>query len=272
MKFTRRHLSIAAGIVLIAVIGGFGALTYIRRPRLTPELRGFELAGELGCFACHGPGATGGVPNPGSDETVVPAWDGGNAMMYVRNEREIEEWILFGHPERLKDAHQHASSDDPAYEDKPDESGYLPLSMPAYENVVSDDELKDLVAYYKAVATFEPLPPDAREGYRLASRLGCFGCHGPGGRVGSKNPGSFKGYVPPWRGQDFEELVADDTELRQWILEGNIDRFESNPAARHFTERQVIRMPAYRSVLDDSELESLIDYIHWLQAEPESAN
>ncbi len=139
--------------------------------------------------------------------------------------------------------------------------------MPAFEGVISDGELQDLVAYYKAVAAFETLPPDAREGYRVAASLGCFGCHGPGGRVGSKNPRSFKGYIPPWRGRDFEELVADDDELRQWILEGKIDRFESNPAARHFTGRQLIKMPAYRDVLDDDELESLIAYVHWLQTE-----
>jgi mono/diheme cytochrome c family protein len=268
MTISRRRISITAAVVLIAVIGGLGTLTYIRKPRLTPELRGFELARNLGCFACHGPGGTGGVPNPGSEEQEVPAWDGGNAMMYVENEREIEEWILFGHPERLKDAHQHAPSDDPAHE----KGERLPFSMPAFESVISEDELADLVAYYKAVAVFEPMPPDVREGYRLASKLGCFGCHGPGGRVGTKNPGSFKGYIPPWRGDDYEELVTNDEELRQWILEGKIDRFESNPAARHFTERQVIRMPAYRSELDDSGLESLIAYIHWLQVEPVSVN
>ena len=140
----------AAGMIVVLTIGAIGTLTYIRNPRLTPELRGFELAGELGCFACHGPGATGGVPNPGSDEQVIPAWDGGNAMMYVNNEQEIEEWILFGHPERLN--HKHES---------PSDSGSLPLQMPAFEGVISDDELQDLVAYYKAVAAFEALPPDA---------------------------------------------------------------------------------------------------------------
>ena len=99
----------------------------------------------------------------------------------------------------------------------------------------------------------------------MASRVGCFGCHGPGGRVGKRNPRSFKGYIPPWRGRDFNELVRDDEELRRWILDGKIDRLESNPLARYFTGRQVIQMPAYRDILNDEEVEALITYIHWLQ-------
>jgi hypothetical protein len=62
-------------------------LTYFRKPRLTPALRGAQLAEELGCFACHGLRGTGGIPNPGSEEEEVPAWDGGTAMMYVKNEQ-----------------------------------------------------------------------------------------------------------------------------------------------------------------------------------------
>jgi mono/diheme cytochrome c family protein len=284
MKFSRTRIAVFVGI--LALLGGvaLGGIAYVRTPRLTPELRGAQLAANLGCFACHGPRGTGGVPNPGSDEEEVPAWDGGNVMMYVKNEQEIREWILYGHPKRLEKEHDHGSSDD--LEDHGDQGqhgssedpeahgdqghvegeGDSPLlRMPAFEHVVSEKELEDLVAYYKAVASFETLPPDARQGYRVASRLGCFGCHGPGGRVGSRNPRSFKGYIPPWRGRDFAELVKSDEELRQWILDGTIDRLESNPFARHFTGRQVIQMPAYRDVLVDGEVDALVAYIHWLQ-------
>ena len=58
-----------------------------------------------------------------------------------------------------------------------------------------------------------------------------------------------------------------DDELRQWILEGEIERFESNPLARHFTTRQIIKMPAYRGIIDEDELDALIIYISWLQTE-----
>jgi mono/diheme cytochrome c family protein len=259
-------------VILVVFTGAvLGGLAYLRKPRLTPALRGSQLAEELGCFACHGPGGTGGIPNPRSEEEEVPAWDGGNAMMYVKNEQEIREWILYGHPKRLEDKHEHEhSADADVHGDEDvaqDSDSPFPLRMPAFEGVVSDGELNDLVAYYKAVAAFESLPQEAREGYQVASRLGCFGCHGPGGRVGSKNPRSFKGYIPPWSGKDYAELVKNDAELREWILEGGIERFESNPLARYFTRRQVIQMPAYRDVLNDDELEALVSYVHWLNGE-----
>ena len=97
--------------------------------------------------------------------------------------------------------------------------------------------------------------------------MGCFGCHGPGGRGGLSNPRSFKGYIPPWDGKDFREVVANDDELRSWILDGKIKRFESNPLAKYFTDHQIIRMPAYRKVLKDGELESLLAYLKWLREE-----
>lgn len=242
----------------VAAVVAALAYLYLRRPHLTPELRGERLARELGCVGCHGPGGTGGTPNPGSDEQEVPAWDGGTSMMYVETESEIREWILYGQPRRLserppnEDDHEHAL-----------------LDMPAFEEIISEKELEDLVAYYKAVAVFNPMPQEIREGYRAAEAHGCFGCHGPGGLVGTSNPRSFKGYIPPWRGPDFGELVRSEDELREWILDGNIARLESNPFARFFTDRQIVQMPAYEGRLSESQLESIVDYIQWLQPHTE---
>jgi mono/diheme cytochrome c family protein len=266
----KRVFYIGGIAILLLVAGVLGTAYYVRRPRLTPALRGYEVAVSLGCFACHGPGGTGGVPNPGSDEEQIPAWDGGNAMMYVQNEREISEWILDGYPERLKS--KKTRTDDTGNDgDHPSGSETVPgrtspmLEMPAYKNAISGKDLQNLIAYYKAVAAFEKPPSEAQKGYAIASRLGCFGCHGPGGRTGVKNPASFKGYIPPWLGGDYVELVKNETELRQWILEGKIDRFDSNPFARYFTRRQIIQMPAYREIINEEELDRLISYIQWLQ-------
>jgi mono/diheme cytochrome c family protein len=197
------------------------------------------LAEKLGCFACHGPRGTGGIPNPGSEAQEVPAWDGGTAMMYVKNEQEIREWILYGYPKRLENEHRHGheTSGNHVYHGGEnhvqDRNNLLPLRMPAFEDIISKKELEDLVAFFKAVAAFDTLPPRVRAGYQGASRLGCFGCHGPGGQVGSKNPRSFKGYIPPWQGKDFEELVKNTDELRKWILDGKIDRIQSNCQVFH---------------------------------------
>lgn len=273
MEIRSKRTVVIGGIAILLLISGvLGTARYVRRPRLTPALRGYAVAVKLGCFACHGPGGTGGVPNPGSDEKRVPAWDGGNAMMYVQNEQEIREWILDGHPKRLDAMHDH-SNDTGTDGHRHSDSGEFPgrtsplLKMPAYRDVISGIDFQNLVAYYKAVAAFDPLPSNARKGYAIASRLGCFGCHGPGGRTGIKNPASFKGYIPSWQGDDFIELVKDDDEIREWILDGEIDRFESNPLARFFTGRQIIKMPSYRNVIDEEELDALIIYINWLQKE-----
>ncbi|NIM65854.1 MAG: c-type cytochrome [Candidatus Latescibacteria bacterium] len=269
MKPSNTRVVIVLAILVVLAGITLGGLTYLRKPRLTPTMHGAKLAQELGCFACHGPRGTGGVANPGSEEEEVPAWDGGNAMMYVKNEQEIREWILYGHPKRLENEHRHESASNPELRGDEnhvqDGSNAFPLRMPRFEDVISKKGLDDLVAFYKAVAAFETLPEQAREGYQAASRLGCFGCHGPGGRIGSKNPRSFKVYIPPWHGRDFADLVKNDEELREWILDGTIDRFESSPVARYFTRRQVIQMPAYKDALSDRELDALVAYIHWLQ-------
>lgn len=241
-------------VLILAVAAGWGALGYARKPRLTPAIRGQALAERLGCFGCHGPGGTGGIPNPTSENGEVPSWDGGTAMMYVESEEEIREWILYGIPKR------HAKEKRAQVE-----KTSLPIRMPSFEGLISTSQLEDLVAYYKAVAAFDKPPPEALEGYRVAGRLGCFGCHGPGGQLGSRNPRSLKGYIPPWTGKDFADLVRNEDELRKWILDGRIERMESNVGARFFTRRQIIQMPAYRDLLTEDDLDAVVDYIQWLQ-------
>ncbi|MBI4719879.1 MAG: hypothetical protein HY770_01330, partial [Chitinivibrionia bacterium] len=228
MRSSNARLIALLAIIVALVAGALGGAAYMRKPRLTPALRGARLAEGLGCFACHGPRGTGGIPNPGSEDQEIPAWDGGTAMMYVKNEQEIREWILLGYPKRLEDEFKQESARRNANREDAGRargtSGSLPLRMPAFEGTVSGKKLDDLIAFYKAVAAFEPIPADAREGYQVASRSGCFGCHGPGGRISSKNPRSFKGYIPPWHGGDFGDLVRNEDELRHWILDGKIDR------------------------------------------------
>ena len=102
-------------------------------------------------------------------------------------------------------------------------------------------------------------------GRSLARSHGCFSCHGEEGRARQPNPGSLKGYIPSWEGDDFTELVHDGTELRAWIEDGNIARLQGNPAARIFMDRQRIKMPAYKGVLSEEEINRVIAYIRWLR-------
>jgi mono/diheme cytochrome c family protein len=144
--------------------------------------------------------------------------------------------------------------------------------MPAWRGRLSDAQVDDLVAYLRAVAAADlPEDPTALKGHAVAERLGCFGCHGPGGRGAGRNPGSLKGYIPPWDGRDFAELVADERELREWVLRGRPQRLAENPLARFFLDRQVIRMPAFRDQVTEEDLRALVAYISWLRA-PVSAS
>jgi hypothetical protein len=122
------------------------------------------------------------------------------------------------------------------------------------------------VYYFRVVSNFGAQMPEAvYEGWKAADRLGCFGCHGPGGIGGSPNPGSFKGHIPSWDGKEFPELVRDDAELREWILDGHPKRLWGNPAARMFLERQMIQMPPYRRCISATQTEQLVAYFQWLR-------
>src|SRR5262249_15402216 len=129
-------------------------------------------------------------------------------------------------------------------------------------------EIDDVTAYVLTVMQFGQLEGKAAEGQEAAKRLGCFGCHGSEGRGLVPNPGSLKGYTPAWDGSDYAELVESPAEVRQWVRNGIIDRFRSNPVARRFVEGEVVRMPAYGDKVSDADLEALQAYVDWVRSHP----
>jgi mono/diheme cytochrome c family protein len=246
-------LSLVAA-VLAAGVGFLAMRTRWQRAALdTPVARGRLVAEAMGCPACHGPGGGQPIANPGAKGGEVPGWTGGTWMMWNRDERDVRAWILKGRPE-------HREADQGAL-----------IKMPAYESRVGPRALDDLVAYVLAASNFGPIPDEAAAaGHEAAYRLGCFGCHGPEGRGLTMNPGSFKGYVPPWDGLDYPDLVRDDRELSQWVRRGASDRFLANPIARRILETQAISMPAYGDRVSDHELAAIAAYISWVRAHPRS--
>lgn len=237
MRLLAIGLGIVAGCALVIVF-------WWRSAHVGAVQRGADLALALGCLGCHeGPGESPLLPRSFADvDDADPA--------------TLREWILDAMPSHVRqDPEARAALEAAA------------IRMPAWRERLSDDQVHDLVAYVRAVSAAD-LPEDtaARKGYAVAERLGCFRCHGPGGRGAGNNPGSLKGYIPPWDGRDFAELVHGEGELREWILAGRPQRLQANALARFFLDRQAIRMPAFRGQITEEELRALEAYIGWLRA------
>src|SRR5213592_5262057 len=134
-RLRRAHARALAGLAVVET----GWLSYPAvRARLlaleeTPARRGQRLAGELGCFSCHGPGGGGGTKNPGSEDGTVPAFTERTQMMYVKTTDDLREYVLDGAPRRKRD--------DPDYRAKMEKAA---LRMPAYRSFVSAGQVDDL--------------------------------------------------------------------------------------------------------------------------------
>lgn len=241
----------AAGFLAALAIVAWAAFA---RPGLPAAERGRRLAERSGCFTCHGPGGIRGAANPGRTDLTVPGFEG-DVMMFAKNDDEIREWI--------RDGVTRAKAGSESWRAARERGA---LRMPAYGERFGERGLDDLVAYVNAMAG-NPAPGDslAAAGLARAGELGCTGCHGPGGRLAPRNPGSFKGYVPSWDGRDFGELVRDRREFHQWVANGVSDRFARNRAARFFLDRAALRMPAYRAHLRPGDEDALWAYVLWLR-------
>jgi mono/diheme cytochrome c family protein len=263
-NWTRRLATVAVLLLTAANLGALGAVkNVVLSIEETPAARGERLARDMGCFGCHGPGGNGGIRNPkakgdgeaATEDEEVPAFTQQTQMMYVKTTQDIREYILDGAPRRKRE--------DPDYQA---EMAAAALRMPAYRSHVSARQVNDLVAYLRSVSgQIIPEEQRAARGGELALTLGCFSCHGQLGGGGVSNPGSFKGYIPAFWGGDFDELVHDDDELRQWIADGKIARIAEHPIGKVFFARQALKMPAYGKVLPPADVDALIGYVRWLR-------
>ena len=236
-------MRLVAASLCVAAVSGLMAVRWWRSAHIGAVQRGADLAVAQGCLGCHGAsGESSLLPRPFTDlDDAAP--------------ETLREWILDGMPRRVRQNQELRE----ALED-------AAILMPAWRERLSDAQVDDLVAYLRALSAVDvPEDPLARSGYAVAERLGCFGCHGPGGRGAGRNPGSLKGYIPPWDGPDFAELAADAAELREWILDGRPRRLQANRLARFFLDRQAIRMPAFRGRIEEEELLAIEAYIRWLR-------
>jgi mono/diheme cytochrome c family protein len=224
-----------------------------------PAVRGERLAGELGCFTCHGAGGLGGVPNQKAHDALVPGFAGDRGLAHSKSRDDLRAFIRDGAPEWRKR--------DPDYQAA---VKWAAFRMPAYGEVLSASQTEDLVAYVWLASQRDrvlPEEPLARRGAEIAREQGCFHCHGPLGVGGQPNPGSLKGYIPGFWGGDFEDLVRDDGELRAWIEAGRLERVAEHPIGKRFFTRQRVVMPPFGQFLASEDIEALIAYVRWLRVE-----
>lgn len=93
-----------------------------------------------------------------------------------------------------------------------------------------------------------------QRGSKVAERMGCFGCHGPGGERGIPNPGAQGETVPEWSGGTWMMWNDKEDDTRAWILDGH-------PAGHKPDEAALLRMTAYRSLLSEPDLADLVAYV-----------
>lgn len=102
--------------------------------------QGQDLAYRLGCFHCHGPMGAGGRKNPGSLKGYIPGWWGSDFRDLVRTDDELRDWIRDGQVARLRD--------------HPIAKHFIEwqrVSMPAYKDFVTDQQLQALMRYVRWV-------------------------------------------------------------------------------------------------------------------------
>jgi len=99
-----------------------------------PQGQGLPVAGAAlyvrdGCINCHGPNGLGGVPNPLSEDKVIPPLSGGDFRAEFNTDKKIEDVIRSGSV-----------------------IGKAPIvSMPHWGGILTAHDLKALVAYLKTL-------------------------------------------------------------------------------------------------------------------------
>lgn len=96
-----------------------------------------------------------------------------------------------------------------------------------------------------------------RRGLEVATRSGCFSCHGPAGAAGIPDPGLGED-VPGWSGGIAMMYVDGADEVREFVLDGVSRRRAKSESAKAERARAAIRMPAFRDTLTSREVDDVV--------------
>jgi mono/diheme cytochrome c family protein len=135
--------------------------------------------------------------------------------------------------------------------------------MPVWGEVISRQQVSDLVAYLRAGL---PAVPDAVPvavpqgqgaavaGAALYVKFGCINCHGPNGLGGVPNPQSPDETIPPLSGIDFRDEFDTPAKIKEIIRTGSV-----------LGRAPIVSMPHWGGILTEADYEALVAYIDTLK-------
>lgn len=135
--------------------------------------------------------------------------------------------------------------------------------MPVWGEVISSQQVSDLVAYIRAGlpavpgATPAPVITEqglAVEGALLYQRYGCINCHGPNGLGGVPNPESDEP-IPPLSGEEFRAEFNTDQKIIDVIKSGIV-----------LGQAPIVSMPHWGGIIPEQQLQALVAYIKTLKS------
>ena len=124
-----------------------------------------------------------------------------------------------------------------------------------------------LIGGVAAALAFRPRLPPAERGRRLAERMGCFSCHGPGGIRGAANPGRTDKTVPTLEG-DVMMYAKTPEEIHEWIHNGVTSKKAASRTWQAERDRGALKMPAFKGRIDERHMHDLVAYVMAMSGTP----
>jgi len=247
-QLRKRYLLLV--IPVIGLIPAAGSVRTLFAGEASTYSQGANVYAQLGCGACHESLVLGPIPRerkpaPHLFEHWIDADDLSEAVRFGGYKRETYSVAQRSIPRKI--------------------------TMPAYADWISEFDYRALLVFLRVNQLVNMRTKS--EGQTLASKYGCFDCHGPLGLGGVVNPRSFKGYIPGWFGSDFDELTDGGSReiVTEWIRSGTSSfvtgkSLGRGAIARHFGENQAIKMPPFKRRMSVEELDLLADYVLLLRS------
>ncbi len=188
---------------------------------------------QFACAQCHGEGGRGGV------SPAVPALTTVGKALTATQLRSIID-------------HGLGESANPT---KP--------YMPVWGEVISRQQVADLVAYIRAglpaVPGATPVAVPTGHGLAVAGavlyvRYGCINCHGPNGLGGVPNPSSPDKTIPPLAGPAFRKQFNTDAKIIRVIRSGSV-----------IGRAPIVSMPHWGGIISDENLKAIAAYLKTLK-------